>query len=220
MEAHASMETGCPSDEVLNTARNCRHYAMCKVDFLGTGVCASGPERGFVAFYPQGRMDLYAALRDGRAPVTAGALAVAESCDLCGRCDYQCYFVTGMRPTRVMRALKEHLAAYLSAGGEVEPETRDALLGRIREIVGEPWATNDPAIAVTYSHDPSPIAVPRLPAYVVRSQGSQPTWFCRDPPRRSPPSCGFSRRQRSAGPRAATAATSSASSSTREPSST
>lgn len=155
------------ADQVLSTARNCRHYAMCKVDFLGTGVCASGPERGFVAFYPQGRMDLYAALREGRAPVTTGALAVAESCDLCGKCDYQCYFVTGMRPTRVMRALKEHVAAYVEAGGDVEPEAKDALLDRIREIVGEPWATNDPAIAVTYSHDPSPIAVPRIPAYVV-----------------------------------------------------
>ena len=45
-----------------DTARNCRHYAMCKIDFLGSGVCASGLEKHFVSFYPQGRMILYEAL--------------------------------------------------------------------------------------------------------------------------------------------------------------
>ncbi|GFO66798.1 hypothetical protein GMLC_03770 [Geomonas limicola] len=167
MKAQEFQEAAGCTDEVLSTAHNCRHYAMCKVDFLGNGVCASGPQRGFVAFYPQGHMDLYAALRDGGAPVTSGALAVADSCDLCGKCDHQCYFVTELRPTRVMRALKEHLAAYLQAGGRVESEAEDPVLARIREIVGDQWATNDRAIAVTYSHDPSPIAVPKLPAYVV-----------------------------------------------------
>ena len=44
------------------TARNCRHYAMCKIDFLGSGVCASGLEKHFASYYPQGRMILYEAL--------------------------------------------------------------------------------------------------------------------------------------------------------------
>jgi hypothetical protein len=40
--------------ETLTTAKNCRHYAMCKIDFLGSGVCASGTEKHYVSFYPQG----------------------------------------------------------------------------------------------------------------------------------------------------------------------
>ena len=89
-------------DDALTTAKSCRHYAMCKIDFLGSGVCPSGPERGYVSFYPQGRMDLYAALAEGRIPVTQKVVEIADSCDLCGMCDYQCYFVTEMRPTAVM----------------------------------------------------------------------------------------------------------------------
>ena len=48
------------------TAKNCRHYAMCKIDFLGSGVCASGLEKHFVSFYPQGRMILYEALVENK----------------------------------------------------------------------------------------------------------------------------------------------------------
>ena len=87
-------------DDVLKIARNCRHYAMCKIDFLGSGICASGLERHYVSFYPEGRMDLYAALMEGQVPVTEKCVEIAESCDLCGKCDYQCYFVTELRPSR------------------------------------------------------------------------------------------------------------------------
>ncbi len=62
-------------------------------------------------------MALYAALAEGRIPVTEKAVEIAESCDLCGKCDYQCYFVTEMRPTRVMPALKDLVARHLAAGG-------------------------------------------------------------------------------------------------------
>jgi len=51
-------------NESLKTAKNCRHYAMCKIDFLGSGVCSSGLEKHFVSFYPQGRMILYEALAE------------------------------------------------------------------------------------------------------------------------------------------------------------
>ena len=154
-------------DPGLKIARNCRHYAMCKIDFLGSGVCASGLEKSFVSYYPQGRMDLYAALREERIPVTTKALDIADGCTLCGRCDFQCYFVTGLRPTRVMSALKQHLSDYVEAGGVIERTAEDGLLRQLREIVGDEWATNDPAIAVTYSHDPCPVAAPKMPAYVV-----------------------------------------------------
>ncbi len=58
-------------NDVLHTAKSCRHYAMCNLDFLGTGLCKSGAEKHYVSFYPQGRMDLYAALAENRIPVTS-----------------------------------------------------------------------------------------------------------------------------------------------------
>ena len=104
-------------DDILKTAKSCRHYAMCKIDFLDTGLCESGAEKHYVSFYPQGRMDLYAALAESRIPVTEKCIEIAESCDLCGKCDYQCYFVTEMKPSVVMNALKKHIRLHLDNGG-------------------------------------------------------------------------------------------------------
>jgi len=154
-------------NDVLKTAKNCRHYAMCKIDFLGSGVCRSGLEKGYVSFYPQGRMDLYAALAEERIPVTQACLEIADGCDLCGLCDYQCYFVTEMKPTAVMRALKERIRLHLAAGNAVLAPEKDVILDELREIVGSEWASNDRAIALTYAHDPCPVAEPRMPGYVV-----------------------------------------------------
>ena len=156
-----------PRDEALETARNCRHYAMCKIDFLGSGACASGLARHYVSFFPQGRMSLYAALAAKKIPVTEKCVEIAESCDLCGKCDYQCYFVTGLRPTKVMEALKAHITGYIASGGLVMKPEEDPLLGAMREIVGYDWATSDPGIAIAYSYDPCPLALPKMPAYVV-----------------------------------------------------
>ena len=155
------------AQEALRIAKNCRHYAMCKIDFLGSGVCTSGLERRYVSFYPQGRMDLYAALVEHKIPVTEKCLDIADSCDLCGKCDYQCCFITDLRPTRVMKALKAYIADYVAAGGAIEKPAEDRLLRQIRDIVGDDWATNDRAVALTYSHDPCPFAVSKLPQYVV-----------------------------------------------------
>ena len=154
-------------DEALHTARSCRHYAMCKIDFLGSGVCASGLAKQYVSYYPQGRMDLYAALAQGMIPVTEQCVAIADSCDLCGKCDYQCCFVTEMRPSTVMKALKDHVSRHLAAGGAVEQAVEDPLLRDIRAIVGTAWATSDRGIAATYAHDPCALAVSQMPAYVV-----------------------------------------------------
>jgi hypothetical protein len=154
-------------NDVLKIAKNCRHYAMCKIDYLGSGVCASGLEKHFVSYYPEGRMDLYAALTEHKIPVTEKCLDIAASCALCGKCDYQCYFVTELRPSRVMEALKDLVAAHVQRGGAVERAPEDLLLRDIRRIVGEEWATNDRAVTVTYSHDPGPLSVPKMPGYVV-----------------------------------------------------
>ena len=154
-------------EDCLNIARNCRHYAMCKIDFLGSGVCASGLEKHYVSFYPQGRMILYEGLAQNKIAVTKKVVEIADSCDLCGKCDYQCYFITELRPTKVMKALKAKVADFINSGGNPFIPEIDPVLTEIRSIVGESWASNDPAVLYTYSHDLSPMSSPRLPDYVV-----------------------------------------------------
>ena len=153
--------------EAKATAARCRHYAMCKIDYLATGLCPSGPEKHFVAYYPQGRMDLYRGLAEGRIGVTEGLADSADTCTLCGICDAQCHFATGLQPTAVMRALKDHVAAYRREGGQVLQTPEDDALRRLRGIVGPSWASNDPAILWTYADDPFPLAGPQMPRYVV-----------------------------------------------------
>jgi len=154
-------------NEILKTAKNCRHYAMCKIDFLGSGVCASGLEKHFVSYYPQGRMILYEALAENKITVTAKCVEIADSCNLCGKCDYQCYFLNEMRPVKVMEALKKHVETFVKNGGEIKSAKEDVILSEIQKIVGTSWATNDEAITVTYSHDLSAISDPKYPDYVV-----------------------------------------------------
>jgi len=155
------------SQEAKAMAAQCRHYAMCKIDYLGTGLCPAGVEKPYVSYFPQGRMDLCHALSEGLLRLTPALVDIARSCTLCGVCDLQCHFVTGMRPMKVMRELKEYVEARLAEGEEVAAVAEDEPLKRLRAIVGPDWATNDPAILLTYSDDPFPLAGPRMPRYVV-----------------------------------------------------
>ena len=66
-----------------------------------------------------------------------------------------------------MQALKNFVAAYIAAGKEVQTVDSDSVLESLREIVGQEWATNDPAILLTYSNDPFPLADMQMPRYVV-----------------------------------------------------
>ncbi len=155
------------SEEAKKMAQQCRHYAMCKIDFLQTGICASGQVRHYVSYYPQGRMDLYAALAADAVPVTEALVDIADSCDLCGRCDKQCHFYTGMRPSKVMAALKDYIESYGKQGGRMVKAPPEDALKELGTFVGEEWASNDPAILLTYAHDPFPLAPVRMPRYVV-----------------------------------------------------
>jgi hypothetical protein len=146
---------------------------MCKIDFLGTGLCASGAEKQYVSYFPQGRMDLYAALAENRVPLTERCVEIAETCTLCGKCDYQCYFVTEMKPSAVMKALKEHVKGSIKEGAEIIQEQSNDVLDELRTAVGSFWATGDRAIALTYSHDPCPVAAPRMPDYVIMPGSSE-----------------------------------------------
>ena len=123
------------TEELLGIARRCRHYAMCKIDYLGTGVCASGSSNHYVSYYPQGRMDLYAALYSQSIPVTATLKDVIETCNLCGVCDMQCHFYTGMRPSVVMKGLKDYLAKYIECGEIIHDVETNATLEAIRTIL-------------------------------------------------------------------------------------
>lgn len=154
-------------NEAGATAAQCRHYAMCKIDYLATGLCPSGPEKHFVSYYPQGRMDLYRGLAEGRIPVTEALVEAADTCTMCGICDAQCHFVTGMQPTSVMRALKDHVEAHRRDEGEILVPAEDEALRRLRSVVGRDWASNDPAVLWTYADDPFPLADPQMPRYVV-----------------------------------------------------
>ncbi len=152
--------------KVLHTARRCRHYAMCKVDFLGTGLCPSGKKNHFVSFYPQGMMDIAAAVLENRIPVTTGVVEVANECNLCGICNTQCYFVTELRPFVVFQALKSYLDDYLQSNDPVEVQS-DEFLNTLRSITGNKYATNDPGLLIAYAHDPCPISSETMPGYAV-----------------------------------------------------
>ncbi len=140
---------------------------MCKIDYLGTGLCASGMENHYVSYFPQGRMDIYDALAGGLIPITHVLEKIVDSCNLCGICDKQCHFVTGMRPMHVMKALKQHVRDWKDQGNEVLKVESDPDLEVLRGIVGQKWAENDPAVLVAYANDPFPLAGMRMPRYVV-----------------------------------------------------
>jgi hypothetical protein len=148
-------------------AAQCRHYAMCKIDYLGTGICPSGQEKHFVSYYPQGRMDIYRGVADGVVPITDALLDIADTCTLCGLCDIQCHFVTGLRPLKVMVALKDYVAAYREQGKPIARFVDDRIAQRLRELVGSTWVSNDPAVLLTYADDPFPLAGRQMPRYVV-----------------------------------------------------
>ena len=112
-------------------------------------------------------MDLYAALSENLIPITEGLVHIARTCTLCGVCELQCHFVTGLRPLKVMKALKDRVEDYLRGGGRPAAVPSDAALEDLRNIVGAEWATNDPAVLVTYANDPFPLAGMKMPRYVV-----------------------------------------------------
>ena len=150
---------------------------MCKIDYLGTGLCHSGKENHFVSYYPQGRMDLVKAIAAGTLPVTPRLVDIASTCDLCGICDLQCHFITELRPLPVMKELKRYVEEHISGGKPVLqdklPKDADPLLVELQEIVGTRWASNDLAITMAYSSDPSPVTVPKLPRAVVLPKSAE-----------------------------------------------
>jgi UDP-N-acetylenolpyruvoylglucosamine reductase len=125
------------------------HCGMCKIDFLGSGVCPSGKKNGFAAYWPDGRMEIVKALYSGKIRPTEELKNIAKSCKVCGICDKQCNFTTHLRPERVAKALKEYVNKLDDK--DFEKILEDKILKELRLIVGEKWASNDPAIIVSYT---------------------------------------------------------------------
>jgi hypothetical protein len=170
--------------EVANTASQCRQYAMCKIDFLGSGLCPAGAANHFVSYYPQGRMRIVQLLAESRIPVTERLIDIAKTCTLCGSCDKQCYFITELRPMKVMKALKDTVNTHVRAGKEILRPRSDPVLDRLRQVVGDRWATNDPAILACYAQDPDTFSEIQTPNYVVlplnREEVSSIVRICRE----------------------------------------
>jgi len=136
-------------DSAIEIAEKASHCGMCRIDFLETGLCPAGVRNGFAAYWPDGRMELLLALTRDKLQPTEELVDIVKSCDMCGRCDKQCHFITHLRPSKVQEALKRFVEALDEEDFVKVPE--DTVLKQLREIVGSEWATNDPAIVRSYS---------------------------------------------------------------------
>jgi heterodisulfide reductase subunit C len=134
--------------DVIALAKKETHCGMCRIDFLNTGLCPSGKKYGYLAYWPQGRVEIVKHLYDGSVKPTEKLLEIVNSCPLCGICDKQCNFATQLRPEKVIRALKEYVNNLDKSEFQVVPE--DDIVKGLREIVGEKWTTNDPVIISSY----------------------------------------------------------------------
>jgi hypothetical protein len=134
--------------DVLETTKKEPHCGLCKIDFLGTGVCPAGKKHGFVAYWPEGRMELARALAEKEVEPTKTLIDIVDSCNLCGICDRQCYFVTQRRPTKAQQALKDYVK--ILQPNEIKHPLEDEIVKDLRLIVGNDWATNDPIIIASY----------------------------------------------------------------------
>lgn len=135
--------------EAGTVAEKASHCGMCRIDYLGTGLCPAGTQHGYYAYWPCGRNELFKALRDKRITPTRRLKQIVDSCTLCGACDKQCSFVNNLQPTVVQKALKDYVSKLdLKSLPEAKP---DAVLKELQAAVGPDWATNDPTILCTYT---------------------------------------------------------------------
>ena len=136
-------------NDALEIAKKGTHCGMCKINFLGIGVCPAGKKHAYVAYWPEGRMEIVQALASGRVKPTEKLVDIVNSCTNCGICDRQCNFITHLRPEKVQDELKKYVENLDKSKLQRVPE--DNVLKELRSIVGEKWATNDPIIISSYT---------------------------------------------------------------------
>ncbi len=134
--------------DVLDITKQEPHCGLCKIDFLDTGICQAGKKHGFVAYWPEGRMELARALAEHEVEPTETLIDIVNSCNLCGICDRQCTFITQRRPTKAQHALQDYVKTLQPGSLKRFPE--DDILRDLRTIVGNDQATNDPIIIASY----------------------------------------------------------------------
>jgi hypothetical protein len=135
--------------DAVEIAKKGTHCGMCRFDFLGSGVCPAGRKKGFLAYWPQGRMEIVQQLDSGRVKPTKVLKDIVDACNLCGICDKQCNFTTQLRPEKVASALKDYVESLNES--DFQQVQEDDILRGLRVIVGEEWATNDPVITSSYT---------------------------------------------------------------------
>lgn len=151
-------------EELSLLADRCPGFAMCRTDFLGTGICPAGSKYKYAAFYPQGRLRVISAVRRDLIPVTPALVQIAQSCVGCGICDKQCYFVAELQPKNLFMAFSDYIDT-LTDSRTVLPD--DDIVKALSEIVGETWVSHDAAIRVAYAWARSPQVPETIPRYVI-----------------------------------------------------
>jgi len=118
-------------------------------------------------------MDITAALLQGRLPLTPGLLHAADECTMCGICDLQCHFVTGLRPLKAISFLKKTIEELTSDGCEIVSPDEDDFLKELRKITGNRYSTADSAHLMAYSNDPCPASEETVPQYVTLPENTR-----------------------------------------------
>jgi hypothetical protein len=159
-----SADAGDTLAELAPMADCCPGYGMCRIDFLGTGVCPVAARKRFAAYHPQGRMQVISAYSRGLIPATKSLVDIGLACEECGSCDKQCYFVAGLRPLRLFRAFKRHVRGLRG----LVTRARNASIARdLAAVTGGEWCSDDPAILASYARARSPLAEEVLSSCVV-----------------------------------------------------
>jgi heterodisulfide reductase subunit C len=157
-------------EDAVSVANKGTHCGMCRFDFLGSGVCPAGKKHGYLAYWPQGRMEIVKHIHNGDLKPTQKLLDIVDSCNLCGICDKQCNFTTQLRPEKVAKALKQYVDTLDRNNIQTTPQ--DQTVKDLKEIVGEEWATNDPVIITSYIRSIIPVHA-ELNFYVVLPQNTE-----------------------------------------------
>jgi hypothetical protein len=153
-------------EKQLDFASRCKNCGMCRIDYLGSGRCDAGQELVYAGHHPQGRLKVFKRLVENGLPLTQELSNIVNSCTLCGKCNIQCFFQVEMIPA-IAFAAKKQIFANMLEHEELLTIEEDQVLRELRAVVGERWATNDPAMLASYATFGSLSSQEKIPAYVV-----------------------------------------------------
>jgi hypothetical protein len=147
---------------------------MCRIDYLNAGMCEPGVKSVYAAYYPYGRLRIFEKFASGELQLTDRLKDIVDSCTLCGFCNLQCYFVMELTPEKVMAAMKRIMKERLE-NESLHCIDEDDILYDFRKIVGEQWASNDPAVRLAYSGYGFISQLVKMPEYIVLPKDTDET---------------------------------------------